>query len=73
MNIYVVSKFPWVGHQRATCIRQGFWPPLKPKIKIYLTRFSFECSASRITEAFICRIDLTLKVAMVADNAANID
>ena len=46
---------PWVFHiiylglpciillQRTMCIRQGFWPPLKPKIESYSTTFSFDC------------------------------
>ena len=30
-------------HERTTCIRQGFWPPLKPKIESYLKTFSLNC------------------------------
>ena len=29
--------------QRTTCIRQGFWPPLKPKIESYFLTFSLYC------------------------------
>ena len=25
------------------CIKQGFWPPLKPKIESYFTTFSLDC------------------------------
>ena len=28
---------------RTRCIRQGFWPPLKPKIESYFTSFSLDC------------------------------
>ena len=27
---------PNLADERTTCIRQGFWPPLKPKIEIVL-------------------------------------
>ena len=29
--------------QRTTCISQGFWPPLKPKIKSVFTTLSLDC------------------------------
>ena len=54
--------------QRTTCIRQCFWPPLKPKIESYFTTFSLDCFVRRMTKVFIFHIDLTLLVATVTEN-----
>ena len=37
-SIDIKSKF-----QRTMCIKQGFWPPLKPKTESYFTAFSLDC------------------------------
>ena len=29
--------------QRTTCIKQGFWPPLKPKTESYFKTFAADC------------------------------
>ena len=36
---YAKSRFSHNEAQRTTCISQGFWPPLKPKIESYLQHF----------------------------------
>ena len=33
-------------NERTTCISQGFWPPLKPKIKSVFTTLSLDCFIS---------------------------
>ena len=60
--------FEGMVNQRTTCIIQGFWPPLKPKIKSVFTTLSLDCFIRRMTQVFISHIDLTLPVAMVTEN-----
>ena len=50
------------------CIKQGFWPPLKPKTESYFTTFSLDCFIRQMTQVLIFHIDLTLTVAMVTEN-----
>ena len=35
--------FEGMVNQRTMCISQGFWPPLKPKIKSVFTTLSLDC------------------------------
>ena len=55
-------------HYRTTCIKQGFWPPLKPKIESYFATFSSNCFIRLLAQVFIFHIVLTLMVAMVTEN-----
>ena len=41
----------------AMCIKQGFWPPLEPKVESYLTIFSLDCFIRRMTQVFIIQAD----------------
>ena len=50
-----------------TCIKQGFWPPIHPKIETYFTAFSLECFIRRKIDVFSFHVDLTLSVAMVTE------
>ena len=45
--------------KRTTCIRQGFWPPLKPNIGSYFSTISLDCFVRRMTKVFIFHNDLT--------------
>ena len=55
-------------NERATCIRQGFLTPLKPKIESYFTTFFWDCFIRGMTKVFILHIYSTLPVAMVTEN-----
>ena len=50
------------------CSKQGFWPPLQPKIETYFTAFSLECFIRRMTQVLLFHIDFTLMVAIVTQN-----
>ena len=54
--------------QRTTCTKQGFWPPLQPKIESYFTAFSLECVVRKMVQVFSFHIDLTLMVGIVTQN-----
>ena len=51
------------------CIKQGFWPPLEPKIESCFTSFTLDCLNRRITQVFLFHVDFTLTVGMVTENA----
>ena len=42
LDPYILNSFSYLD-QRTTCISQGFWPPLKPKIKSVFTTLSLDC------------------------------
>ena len=67
-NIFDGRSFAENQLLRTTCIRQGFWPPLKPKIESYFTTFSLDYFVRRMTKVFIFYNDLTSYVAMVTEN-----
>ena len=51
-----------------TCIKQGFWSPLKPTIESDFTAFSLGRFIRRMAQVFLFHIDLTLTVAMATEN-----
>ena len=57
-----------MARKRTMCIYQGFWPPLKLKIKSVFTILSLDCFIRRMTRVFTSHIDLTLSIAMVTEN-----
>ena len=50
------------------CTKQGFWPPLQPKIESYFTAFSLESFIRYMTQVLLFHMDFTLIVAMVTQN-----
>ena len=59
--------------ERTTCIKKGFWSPLKPKIESYFTTFSLDCFIRCLTQVFLFHVDLTSMVAMVTENGRKYD
>ena len=54
--------------ERTTCIKKGFWPPLKPKNEAYFSLPCLDCFTRLMPQVFIFHIDLSLSVAMVTEN-----
>ena len=64
-----LNMFKKHSDKRTTCIKQGFWPHLKPKIESHITTFSLDCFIRRMTKVILFHIDLTLTAAMVTENS----